>query len=133
MRQLEDDLNFIRSLAPRPAMSTTDLQAEFDKAGNTIKTFINTTLEPDIADDIATCLQEAKNYADTAVSNAIGALSFDAESISYDNTSSGMTADDVQEAIDEMKTTVDTISTTTNSKLSRTHRRSSSSRQRSTA
>lgn len=50
MRQLEDDLNFISSLPDRPAMATADLKREFDKAGNRIKTYINSIMLPDLVD-----------------------------------------------------------------------------------
>ena len=46
----------------------------------------------------ANTIYGAKAYADAAAA----AVSFDAEDIGYDNTTSGLTADDVQEAIDEV-------------------------------
>lgn len=66
MQQLEADLNFIRSLPARPAMRTEDLQAEFDKAGNTIKDWINNTHIPELMlfqTDIQTSIQTQINTA----------------------------------------------------------------------
>lgn len=100
MQQLETNLNFISSLPADPAMTTQALQQEFDKAGNVIKDFINNILEAEIESDIASCLAEAKSYADTQ----IGAINLEADNISYDNTASHLVATKVQGAIDELKT-----------------------------
>lgn len=43
--------------------------------------------------------------------NLVAAVKPDAEDIPYDNTTSGLTADDVQEAIDEVQSNVDMLST----------------------
>ena len=99
MQQLETNLNFISSLPDLPAMTTSALKAEFDKAGNIIKDFINSTLEAEITSDIATSLATGKAYTDSA----IGALSFTASNISYDGTASGLEATNVQDATDEVK------------------------------
>ena len=66
MRQLEDDLNFISSLPDRPAMATADLKREFDKAGNRIKTYINSTMLPDLVD--------FQTNIETTISTQIGGL-----------------------------------------------------------
>lgn len=102
MTPLETNLNYISSLPDDPTITTSALKQEFDKAGNVIKNFINSVLEAEITSDIATCLASAKAYADEAV----GAISLTASNISYDNSSSGLIADDTQEAIDELKTTI---------------------------
>lgn len=114
LRQLETNLNFISSLPARPAMETHALQEEFDRAGNVIKDYINTWLIPDIGASIADCLASAKAYADLA----IGELSFTAEAISYDNTTSQLQATNVQDAIDEIKGTVDTVNSTLSGRIS---------------
>lgn len=101
MRQLETNLNYISSLPDDPAMTTTALKQEFDKAGNVIKTFINEELEEDITTDIASCLATAKDYTDTSV----GAIDLNADNINYDNTTSGLEATNTQDAIDEVVTT----------------------------
>ena len=66
MRQLEDDLNFISSLPDRPAMATADLKREFDKAGNRIKTYINSIMLPDLVD--------FQTNIETTISTQIGEL-----------------------------------------------------------
>ena len=66
MRQLEDDLNFISSLPDRPAMATADLKREFDKAGNRIKTYINSIMLPDLVD--------FQTNIETTISTQIGGL-----------------------------------------------------------
>lgn len=113
MTKLETDLNYISSLADQPAMATAELKAEFDKAGNTIKDFINNILEDEITANIAACLASAKAYTDSSV----GAISLEAEGIAYDNSESGLQADNVQDAIDEIKATTDSILTTANEKI----------------
>lgn len=102
MQQLETDLNYISSLADQPAMATAELKAQFDMAGNTIKNYINNLFIPSIAADIATSLATAKAYAD----NAVAGVSTDADAITYDNTTSGLEAENVQDAIDELNTDI---------------------------
>lgn len=74
MQQLETDLNFIRSLPARPAMRTEDLQAEFDKAGNTIKDWINNIHIPELTlfqTEINTSIQ---TQIDTALATIRGEM-----------------------------------------------------------
>jgi hypothetical protein len=113
MQQLETDLNYISSLADQPAMATAELKAQFDMAGNAIKDYINNLLIPSIATDIATSLATAKAYVD----NAVGSISTEADAINYDNTTSGLAATNVQDAIDEINVTLGNASSTANSKV----------------
>lgn len=113
MTRLETNLNYISSLPDDPTETTAQLKQEFDKAGNTIKDFINSILEPEITADIASSLASAKDYADSA----IGSLSFTASNISYDNTSSGMVATNVQGAINELKSGLNNVTTSSSHKI----------------
>lgn len=65
---------------------------------------IGATIVPNTNCTGVTVMDELKNG---------GAGSVAAENVSYDNTSSGLTADDVQEAIDELKTDIDNIEVST--------------------
>lgn len=58
-----------------------------------------------------TSLQDIKN----AINNLAGAISPSANNVTYDNTSSGLTASNVQSAIDEIDTTTDALTDTSTS------------------
>lgn len=97
---LTTDLNAHQNLPDQPTATAQELKIAWDKPANDIKTYINNTLLPDVTSGVNSVLSEAKAYTDTAV----GAISLTAENISYDNDTSGLTADDIQGAIDEVKT-----------------------------
>lgn len=48
MQTLDANLNFISTLPDKPSISTAELKREFDKAGNTIKDYINNIQIPEI-------------------------------------------------------------------------------------
>lgn len=108
---LTTDLNAHQNLPAQPSLSSNELKVAWDKPVNDIKTYINSTMIPEVqtkvGSEIATNLQAAKNYTDSE----IGALSFSAENISYDNTGTGLTADDVQGAVNELKSNEDSLGT----------------------
>lgn len=97
---LTTDLNAHQNLPDQPTATAQELKIAWDKPANDIKTYINNTLLPDVTSGVNSVLSEAKTYTDSAV----GAISLTAENISYDNDTSGLTADDIQGAIDEVKT-----------------------------
>lgn len=77
MQQLEEDLNFIRSLPARPAMRTEDLQAEFDRAGNKIKDWINNVHIPELLlfqTEINTSIQTQIDTALTTIRGEMNTL-----------------------------------------------------------
>lgn len=102
---LTTDLNAHQNLPDQPTATAQELKIAWDKPANDIKTYINNTLLPDVTSGVNSVLSDAKAYTDSAV----GAISLTAENISYDNDTSGLTADDVQGAIDEVKTNADTL------------------------
>lgn len=97
---LTTDLNAHQNLPDQPTATAQELKIAWDKPANDIKTYINNTLLPDVTSGVNSVLSDAKAYTDSAVE----AISLTAENISYDNDTSGLTADDVQGAIDEVKT-----------------------------
>lgn len=97
---LTTDLNAHQNLPDQPTATAQELKIAWDKPANDIKTYINNTLLPDVTSGVNSVLSEAKAYTDSAVE----AISLTAENISYDNDTSGLTADDIQGAIDEVKT-----------------------------
>ena len=111
LTKFTEDMNKIASLDDQPALTSAQLKAKFDEGGVAVKTYLNDTLtlevESQVATDIASCLATAKGYTDSAVAG----ISLTAENVSYDNTSSGMTATKVQGAIDELKSASNTTNT----------------------
>ena len=108
LTKLTEDLNIISALADQPTITSTALKAKFDEASGIIKDYINNTLIDDVEDafnDMAEDLQEAIQTIQSLLD------SLTAENITYDNTSSGLTATNVQNAIDELKTGLNTLST----------------------
>lgn len=100
LRRLTEDLNIIQTLADQPTLTATELKQKFDTAGNKIKDYINSLLLDDIEDAFGE-LEDAIEEAIQTIQEFIDNLT--AEDISYDNTTSGMTATNVQDAIDELK------------------------------
>lgn len=108
LTKLTEDLNIISALADQPTITSTQLKAKFDEASGIIKTYINNVLIDDVEDafnDMAEDLQEAIQTIQSLLD------SLTAENITYDNTSSGLTATNVQNAIDELKSGLNTLST----------------------
>ena len=61
---LSDNLNIISALADEPndvtGLTAAQLKAKYDEAGNKIKTYLNDTMSPDIAADIAAAVAAAE-------------------------------------------------------------------------
>ena len=82
MQTLQTDLNYISSLPDDPAMQTAQLKAEFDKAGNVIKNFINQLHIPEVETAISSAITTANSYTDTQVGTVSGNLSQLAQTVS---------------------------------------------------
>ena len=68
--KLNEDLSFISALSDRPndnGMSAAELKEKFDKAGNTIKEYINSTLDGLNFDSIGTVVYSYKRPSRDAV------------------------------------------------------------------
>lgn len=108
LTKFTEDMNKVSSLADQPTITSTALKAKFDEGGQKIKEYLNGTLVEEVQDtfqDLEGEIQDALEQIQALLDDLT------AENISYDNTSSGMTADDVQEAIDELKGITNTLST----------------------
>lgn len=57
--KLTEDLNNIQSLEDQPTLTSDELKQEFDKAGNTIKDYLNNILVPKIQQEMNNSLGEA--------------------------------------------------------------------------
>lgn len=68
LTQLTDNLNVHQSLPDQPALTAEELKQKFDEAANKIKTYINSTLTPEI-DTLISALQGT----DTSLSNTLTA------------------------------------------------------------
>lgn len=108
LTKFTEDMNKVSSLADQPTITSTALKAKFDEGGQKIKEYLNGTLTDEVQDAFQDLEGEIQDALDQ-IQALLDALT--AENISYDNTSSGMTADDVQEAIDELKGITNTLST----------------------
>jgi len=82
---LTADLNIIQKLSKTPsdgtAGSAAALQEDFDEAGNTIKTFINETLIPEITAEIAAIVIDGGGGAVDSVNGATGVVVLDSDDI----------------------------------------------------
>jgi hypothetical protein len=75
--ELTDNLNVIQSLPDKPAKTALELKQDFDKGSNTIKTYINETLLPQL-NTIITNLQNGStsvNQAITSLQTTVNGLS----------------------------------------------------------
>lgn len=129
--QFTEDLNIISSLADQPTMTSSELKAEFDLAGNKIKDYINNTFLPKLDDVLSDITATDVIYDDSEteltatnvqdaiekIKELIDGLSFTASNISFDKGNTGMLATNVQTAIVELKTAINTLSTSVSSKL----------------
>lgn len=65
---IEDDLDIIQKLDDEPndvgGLTAAELKAKFDEAGNTIKTYLNDTLVPQLSDTVAEAEERAKAEAE---------------------------------------------------------------------
>ena len=108
MRQLETNLNFISSLPDDPAIMTSELKQEFDKAGNTIKGYINDILLPDITN--------ADENTATSVMNQVRAAIDDFEN-EIESTINDF-KNQVNGSLSSMQDTISNMSGSVNSKVS---------------
>lgn len=113
LTKLTTDLNAHQNLPDQPTLTASQLKTAWDKPANDIKAYINNTLIDEVEDGYETTLESAKSYADTQIAG----IDLDAESITYDNTSSGLEAESVQDAIDELKTSIGEVSSDADSKV----------------
>ena len=97
--KLTENLNIHQTLADQPTLSSSDLKIAWDSPANKIKTYLNTPLNDalveafdDIEDELEDALNEIRGLLDD----------IKAEDVSYDNTTSGLEATNVQSAIDEL-------------------------------
>lgn len=108
---LTEDLNIHQSLDNQPALTAQELKVAWDSPAAKIKTYLNnltqTELPADLNTELTNTLNAAKSYTDTAIAG----ISQAAEDISFDNTGTGLTGTNVQDAIEEVNTAVNTQST----------------------
>ena len=62
LTELTENLNSIQSLSDQPAMPSTELKQQFDRAGNIIKDYINETLLPELNSIISTLEASGSTY-----------------------------------------------------------------------
>ena len=113
-----EDVNIISSLPDQPTITSTQLKAKFDEASTKIKNYINNTLIDGITDwgdDLQTTIEGELQDAIDEIEALINGLS--ADDVAYDNTTSGLTATDVQNAIDELVTKVNSVTSDVNNNL----------------
>ena len=114
--ELTADVNAHQNLPDQPTLSANELKQAWDQPSSDIKTYINNTLIPQIESQVTSEITNGVNTAKAYTDSAVGGIDLDADNIDYDNTSSGMTADDVQDAIDELKTGLTSVSSSAGSK-----------------
>lgn len=115
-----EDVNIISSLPDQPTITSTELKEKFDEASTKIKNYLNNTLIQGITNwgnDLQTTIE--KDLQDTLdeIQTLIDGLT--ATNVAYDNTSSGLTATDVQNAIDELVTKINLVTNDVNNNLGR--------------
>lgn len=64
LTKLNENLNNISNLPDKPSMRADELKAVFDKAGNTIKNFINETLTEEVQTLNKSTKNEITQYVD---------------------------------------------------------------------
>lgn len=74
LTKMTEDLNFISGLADQPTSTSSELKGMFDKAGNTIKNFINNTLITDIQSGVNDDINSAKTTILNAVDDSLEEL-----------------------------------------------------------
>ena len=74
LTKMTEDLNFISGLADQPTSTSSELKGMFDKAGNTIKDFINNTLITDIQSGVNDDINSAKKTILNAVDDSLEEL-----------------------------------------------------------
>ena len=73
LTKLNDNLNIIQSLPNKPTLEAETLKAEFDKAANLIKDYINNTL----TEETETLVQDSISAAKTPIENSLTNISTD--------------------------------------------------------
>ena len=89
----------LTTVAPDLSGAVNELKAEIDGAGSSIASRV-TALETQCGNDVLVTTAQTLSGAINELAGGTGAIS--ASNVTYDNTTSGLTADDVQEAIDEI-------------------------------
>lgn len=120
LQKLTEDLNIIQTLADQPTITSSELKAKFDEASNKIKDYINNILIDGIedwGDDLKSTLEGELQDALDELEALINGLT--AEDVPYDNTTSGLSATDVQHAIDEIKTALTSVTNNVNANLNK--------------
>lgn len=74
LTKMTEDLNFISGLADQPTSTSSELKGMFDKAGNTIKDFINNILIGDIQTGVSNDINSAKTTILKTVDESLGEL-----------------------------------------------------------
>ena len=79
LTKLNDNLNIIQSLPNKPTLEPDELKAEFDKAVNLIKEYLNKVLTPEVEEliqnEIATAKTPIENsLTSTSITKALSAL-----------------------------------------------------------
>lgn len=103
LTKLTDNLNSIQSLPNKPSLEADELKAEFDKAGNLIKAYINEILTKEIESLITNTVETAKIIVENVLTSE-----------SNVNALSASQGKALKDLIDTMKTKLDGIATGAN-------------------
>lgn len=103
LTKLTDNLNNIQSLPNKPSLEADELKAEFDKAGNLIKAYINEILTEEIEALITNTVESAKVVVENVLTSE-----------SEINALSANQGKALKDLIDTMKTKLDGIATGAN-------------------
>ena len=96
-----------QSLPAQPTISANELKVAWDGPANDIKDYLNNTL----TDEVVSAFQDLEGEIQDALDQIQALLdALTAENVSYDNTSSGMSATNVQAGIDELKGITNSLS-----------------------
>lgn len=116
--QFTEDVNIISTLPDQPTLTSSELKAKFDEGAGKIKNYINSILLSGIEDwgnDLKETIEGELQDALDELQTLIDGLT--AEDVAYDNTSSGLTAIDVQNAINELVTMINSVTSNVNDNL----------------
>ena len=109
-----------QSLPAQPTISANELKQAWDTPANDIKDYLNNTL----TDEVVSAFQDIEGEIQDALDQIQALLdALTAENVSYDNTSSGMSATNVQAGIDELKGITETLASSISGTASETNKR----------
>ena len=103
LTKLTENLNNVQSLANKPPLEAEELKAEFDKAGNSIKAYINEILTEEIEALINSTVESAKIIVENVLTSE-----------SNVNALSANQGKALKDLIDTMKTKLDGVATGAN-------------------